>query len=226
MATKTETMGDSQRTYIPAAGHDWFLPLYDPIVKLLGGDRARRALLDQAAIQPGQRVLEIGCGTGSLAMLIQRLHPDVNIVGLDPDPKALARARRKVERARPPIQFDCGFSDALPYPGASFDRVFSSFMFHHLQEAEKEKTLREVWRVLKPGGFFHMVDFGGPESSGDGPLARWLHSSHRLKDNSESRILTLMSEAEFADPKTVHHGIMFVWRIAYYSASVPATRSS
>ena len=83
-------MSESTRTYLPAAGHDWSLPLYDPIVKLLGGDKVRRFLLDQAPLQPGQRVLDIGCGTGTLAILSKRLHPDVEVVGIDPDPKARA----------------------------------------------------------------------------------------------------------------------------------------
>src|SRR6266849_8894036 len=99
-------MMESTRTYLPAAGHDWSLPLYDPIVKLLGGDKIRRVLLDQASLQPGQRVLDIGCGTGTLAILSKRLHPDVEVVGIDPDPKALARARRKAAKAAVSIQFD------------------------------------------------------------------------------------------------------------------------
>ena len=111
-------MMGSSRTYLPAAGHDWSLPLYDPIVKLLGGDAARKALLEQAALRPGQRVLDVGCGTGTLATLIKQLYPDVEVVGLDPDPKALARARRKAARAGVSIQFDQGFGDELPYPEA------------------------------------------------------------------------------------------------------------
>jgi ubiquinone/menaquinone biosynthesis C-methylase UbiE len=222
MATKTETIEESGRTYLPAAGHDLFLPLYDPFVKLLGGDRVRRTLLNQATIRAGDRILDIGCGTGSLIMLIKGLHPDVDIVGLDPDPKALARASRKAERAGFSIRLDQGYSDELPYPEASFDRVFSSFMFHHVEEDAKGKTLREIRRVLKPGGFFHMLDFGGPKS-GDGFLARLIHSGHRLKDNSEGRILSRLRSAEFIDPKTVSHGTMLFLRIAYYSASVPSS---
>jgi ubiquinone/menaquinone biosynthesis C-methylase UbiE len=125
-------MNEARKTYVPAAGHHWFLALYDPLVTLLGGDKTRRALAEQAALRPGQRVLEIGCGTGSLVLEIKRLHPDVEVVGLDPDPKALVRARRKAGRAAVSIQFDQGYSDELPYPDASFDRVFSSFMLHHL----------------------------------------------------------------------------------------------
>jgi len=212
-------MEESRRTYIPAAGHDWALPLYDPIVKLFGGDGARMALLDKATIQTGHRVLDIGCGTGAMVTQIKRIHPDVDVVGLDPDPKALARARRKAERAAVTIQFDQGFSDELPYPDAYFDRVFSSFMLHHLQAEEKEETLREVRRVLKPGGSLHLLDFGGPESRQNGFLARLFHSSHSLKDNTDSRIIGLMSQAGLANPKVVGRRALLFGNIAYYRAS-------
>src|SRR3981081_4250717 len=101
-------MVQSGRSYLPAAGHDWSLPLYDPLVKLLGGDAVRTTLLEQAALRPGHRVLDIGCGTGTLAVLTKRQHPDVEVVGFDPDPKALARAKRKAQRAALSIQLDRG----------------------------------------------------------------------------------------------------------------------
>jgi ubiquinone/menaquinone biosynthesis C-methylase UbiE len=140
-----------QRTYLPAAGKDWALPLYDPLVKLLGIGRVRRIFLDQATLPAAHRVLDLGCGTGSLALLIKRLHPAIQIVGLDPDPRALARARRKAAGAAADIRFDQGYADNLPYPDASFDRVFSSFMFHHVSPDQRENTLREARRVLAPG---------------------------------------------------------------------------
>jgi ubiquinone/menaquinone biosynthesis C-methylase UbiE len=211
-------MSESTRTYLPAAGYDWSLPLYDPIVKLLGGDKARMVLLDQAALRPGYRVLDIGCGTGTLATLIKHFYPEVEVVGLDPDPKALARARRKAAEAAVSIQFDQGFGDELPYATASFDRVFSSFMFHHLPPNEKGKTLRAVRRVLKPGGAFQMLDFEGKESGSHGVLAHLLHSSKRLKENTESRVLSLMMQSGFADPRKVHRQAMLFGHIAYFRA--------
>ncbi|MFZ1141548.1 MAG: class I SAM-dependent methyltransferase [Candidatus Sulfotelmatobacter sp.] len=211
-------MTESTRTYLPAAGYDWSLPLYDPIVKLLGGDKARMVLLDHAALRPGYRVLDIGCGTGTLATLIKRLHPDVEVVGIDPDPKALARARRKAGNAAVSIQFDQGFGDDLPYAEESFDRVFSSFMFHHLPPDEKGKTLCAVRRVLKPGGGFHMLDFEGPESGSHSVLDHLLHSSKRLKENSESTVLSLMRQSGFADPRKVHRQAMLFGHIAYFLA--------
>ncbi|MGH7897000.1 MAG: class I SAM-dependent methyltransferase [Candidatus Binatia bacterium] len=221
MDPKNETIGEARRTYLPAAGHDWFLPLYDPLVKLMGGDRARRDLVDQAAIRPASRVLEVGCGTGSLLVLVKSVHPDVEVVGLDPDPKALARAKRKADGAGISMALDRGFSDALPYPRGSFDVVLSSLMFHHLAADEKQSTLREIHRVLKPGGAFHMLDLAGPESRG-GFLSRLIHSDHVLEDNSAGRIVARMSEAGFSDAKLVARRSMLFTRIAYYRALAPA----
>lgn len=212
-------MKEPRKTYLPAAGHDWLLPLYDPFVKLFGGDRAREALIDQAAIRSRDRALDIGCGTGTLVTLIKHLHPDVVVVGLDPDPKALARARRKAKRAAVSIQFDQGFSHDLPYPDESFDRVFSSFMFHHLDSGVKLKTLTEVRRVLKSGGSLHLLDFGGPKSSSNGFLARLFHSNHRLRDNFDGGIVTLMTQSGLADPKEVCHKTTLLGPIAYCQAS-------
>ena len=214
-------MENIERAYLPPAGHDWALPLYDPITKLTGADAAKTVLLDQAALRPAHRVLDIGCGTGTLAILIKRLHPDVSAVGLDPDPKALTRARKKAARAGVTIQFDRAFSDELPYPEASFDRVFSSFMLHHLREGNRGKTLSEVQRVLVPGGSLHLLDIERPEAEARAWLARMLRSNPHLKDNSPSRVLKLMVQAGFADAKRVARGaILFgLLRNAYHQAT-------
>jgi ubiquinone/menaquinone biosynthesis C-methylase UbiE len=216
-----ETNDEHRRTYLPAAGHDWFLPLYDPFVKLLGGDSARQTLLDQASMRPGDRVLDLGCGTGTLVVLLKRLHPDVEVVGIDPDPKALARASEKVKRAGFSIKLDRGFSDRLPYPDACFDRVLSSFMFHHLPGDEKATTMREVRRVLKPGGSLHLLDLSGAEPGAVGFLSRLFHSHDRMTANSADRILDFMNEAGLTDPKEVGRRSMLFTRIVYYRASAP-----
>lgn len=215
-----------RKTYVPGLGHDRLLPLYDPLCRLLGMAKVHRPLVDQAGIRPGQRVLEIGCGTGNLALLVKRLHPDAEVVGLDPDPRALARARRKSERKALSVQLDRGFAEQLPYPDGSFDRVFSAFMFHHLGPDEKERALREVRRVLKPGSSLHLLDLGGEKAPSDGFMARLSHRNELLHDNFGDRIPTLMREAGFADPTEVAHRVRRVLgRVTYYRAVVPRAES-
>lgn len=208
----------TERHYLPAAGHDWFLPLYDPLTRLLGVDTARAALVDQAEIQAHHRVLDIGCGTGALALLVARRVPGARISGFDPDPRALARARRKAARQGAPIRFDQGFADALPYPDASFDRVVSSMMLHHLEPESKPTALAEIHRVLAPGGRLELLDFASAADAGHGRLGRLFHSHHRLADNAEPRVLALIRDAGFAAVRTVERRRMLFGRVAFYRA--------
>lgn len=192
-------MVQSRRSFIPAAGRDWRLPFYDLLAKALGADQGRRRLVEGSVAGPSARLLEIGCGTGSLLVLLKEAHPGAEVVGLDPDANALARARRKAERASVTMRFDQGFADTLPYDDASFDRVFSSLMFHHLSLREREESLREVRRVLRPGGRLHLLDFAGPSCAAEGRIARRIHSSDQLKDNDEEVILRQLSAAGLTD---------------------------
>jgi ubiquinone/menaquinone biosynthesis C-methylase UbiE len=211
------TVSTTERTYVPAAGRDWRLPLYDPITRLLGVDRTRYRLIDQAELSRGQRVLEVGCGTGSLLVAIGRRHRAVDLVGLDPDPKALARAARKARRAGIPVRLDRGFSDALPYDAASFDRVFSSFMYHHVPAREKPAMFREIARVLKPGGRLELVDFAGPERA-HGFFARMLHAHHMMNDNAETRVLAFLREAGLSNASRIADDTFLLGSVSYYRA--------
>jgi len=184
-------------------------------------DRARRGLVEQAELRAFQRVLDVGCGTGTLAVLIKHLHPTVQVIGLDPDPRALARAERKADRAAVTVRFDHGFADALNYPSATFDRVFSSMMFHHLEHDTRQDALREMCRVLKPGGRLELLDFDAPQSGGHGAIGRLIHSHHRLQDNAERRILELMGGAGFLNARKVASRSLLFGRIAFYQASAP-----
>jgi ubiquinone/menaquinone biosynthesis C-methylase UbiE len=157
------------RHFLPAAGVDWLLPFYDPLQTLMGGNAMRAGMIEHAAIEPGQRVLDIGCGTGSLVVHILQHRGDADVTGLDPDPKALARARKKAERTGVSARFEQGYSDDLPFEDDSFDFVFSSFMFHHLSPEVQAGTLAEVRRVLAPGGSFHLVDFRNVSQNGSLP---------------------------------------------------------
>ncbi|HKP62824.1 MAG TPA: methyltransferase domain-containing protein [Polyangiales bacterium] len=152
-------MHSGHRSFIPAAGHDFALPLYDPLTDLFGASARRQILIDRADLRAGQRVLDVGCGTGSLSIALKRAQPELRVTGLDPDPRALDRARRKAARAHVQVQYERGFGDALPFADATFARVFSSFMLHHLQPAAQLQLLKEALRVLEPAGSLHLIDF-------------------------------------------------------------------
>jgi ubiquinone/menaquinone biosynthesis C-methylase UbiE len=214
-------MAQTERTFLPAAGHDRLLPLYDPLTRLLGVDDARKELVGQAGLQPLHRVLDIGCGTGTLAILVKSRYPHVDVTGLDPDPKALARARRKALRSGVMVRFDRGFSESLPYDGEFFDRVFSSMMLHHLDSPAKERTLREVLRVLEPGGRLLLLDVLTTPSEARSGLARWLPTHERLKDNTERHVIDLMTSAGFVATEKVSERRVLFATLAYYRAVRP-----
>lgn len=198
-----------------------FLPLYDPLVSLMGFGRAGQELISQANIKSGDHVLDLGCGTGTLVVMLKRQHGDVQVVGMDPDPKALQRARAKTARAAVSVQLDQGFADELPYEKATFDRVLSSFMFHHLEEDEREQASREVFRVLKPGGSFHLLDFVTKDGA-SGFFERIIAGHALMKTNSDERLLRLLSRAGFANVTKVKDGSMLfgLMQMSYFRAAV------
>ncbi len=214
-------MSHAHPSYVPAAGRHWALPFYDLLAKALGADAVRALLVERASPGPGQRVLEIGCGTGSLLLMVKRAQPGAEVVGLDPDPGALEIARRKAARAGLAIRLDPGFSERLPYADGSFDHVLSSLMFHHLSLTAKEQTLREVRRVLRPGGRFHLVDLDGTPGGGHASLSRLFHSGAVLRDNAPERVLGLLRDAGLADPAVVGTRATRLGRVACYRASAP-----
>lgn len=152
--------------YIPALGREWLTPLYDPLIRwAMPEAKLKTRLVDQAQIEPGHRVLDLGCGTGTLAILVKQMCPQSEVGGLDGDPKILEIARGKAERARVRIAFDLGMAFELPYPDNVFDHVLSSFVLHHLTTENKVGTLKEVFRVLRPGGQLSILDLGRPHGA-------------------------------------------------------------
>jgi ubiquinone/menaquinone biosynthesis C-methylase UbiE len=207
--------------YLPAAGHDAFLPGYDLLSRLLGVHRIHQRLLDQAELAEGQRVLEIGCGTGNLTVRAKRAQPGADVIGSDPDPLALKRAQRKVKRLAG-IRFEHGYAQRLPYQDGEFDRVLSSMMLHHLDSDAKPTAAAEIFRVLRPGGRLHLVDMGGNMTAHDGLAARLVRHSPHATGNLGDAIPRLFRSAGFACTELATERHRFVGRLTYYSATRPA----
>jgi len=178
--------------YIPALSLRFLTPFYDFIQKWVVRDvRYKTLLVQQANIQPGQRVLDLGCGTGTLAIMAKQAQPKADVVGLDADPDMLKNAHIKRDEQKLDVKFDVGFTNKLPYPDASFDRVLSSIMIHHLKTPDKELTAREVFRVLKPGGELHIIDFGKPTTIYGKILGPFLHKFEEANDNIDGKLPTI-----------------------------------
>lgn len=211
-------MAHTHRHFVPAAGAHWALRFYDPLTRVLGMPSAIARLLEQAQLAKGQRVLDLGCGTGATTLAAKRACPGIEIVGLDPDAKALARARAKAQREGLSLEFQQGFGDSLPFPDAHFDRVLSSFMFHHLESEQKPAVLRELARVLRPGGRLHLLDFGA-EGHGLGAfVARLVHREESMRSNTEDGLAARMRECGFAHAEQVEQRSSLIGSLAYFRA--------
>ncbi|MDD7937340.1 class I SAM-dependent methyltransferase [Actinomycetospora lutea] len=240
--TEPERASTAGRAYLPGMPREAPQVLYDVMSRLLGAGPSHRRLVTQAAPPPGGRVLEIGCGTGNVLATMARSRPDVELIGLDPDPAALARARTKLGDG---VRLEQGFADALPLPDAHVDRVLSSLMFHHLPPDDRPGVLREVRRVLRPGGSVHVVDMEGDRSTG--PVARAtgaaMHAISRAKRSEghghghghgghdqdlrpqlspAADVVILLTEAGFVDAGVVERRRWVFGTLASYRALVPA----
>ena len=137
---------------------------YDLLIWLvtLGREQAfREKMLQLARLKPGESVLDVGCGTGSLAIAARRqVGPRGTVSGVDASPEMIDRAGRKARRAGLDVAFRNAFAQSLPFPDEQFDVVLTTIMLHHLPKKSRAEMASEVRRVLKPGGRVLAIDFG------------------------------------------------------------------
>lgn len=210
--------------YVPALGYHRLTRFYDPVVALTTRERTfKRRLLREARISGG-RVLDLGCGTGTLSIWAKQAHPEAEVFGLDGDPGILEIARRKAARAGVEVRFERGMAHDLPYPDASFRRVLSSLLLHHLDHDAKGKAAREVWRVLEPGGELLVADWGRPS----GRLMRALFFSVQIldgfentNDNVRGRLPSLFTLSGFREVDVLHEYATIYGTLTLYRARKP-----
>jgi ubiquinone/menaquinone biosynthesis C-methylase UbiE len=202
--------------YIPALSFNWLTPLYDPLLKwVMREETFKQRLILQANIKPTMSVLDLGCGTGTLTLMLKRTHPDANITGMDGDAQVLNIARDKSRGMD--IHWDEGLASSLPYTDAIFDRVVTSLVIHHLTTEDKRRTFKEIYRVLKPDGELYTLDFGKPHSIFSRFLAIYMRSLEEAADNFDGLIPQFMLEAGFGSVNEAEHfltifGPLSLWR--------------
>ena len=211
--------------YVPGLAFHVLTPLYDRALRVIFDEVALKSrLLDQAALAAGQRVLDLGCGTGTLLLLVHEREPGVGAFGVDGDSKMVGRARTKLHAAGASSHVAVALAQEMPLAARSFDRILSTLFFHHLPTATKPAVLREVLRVLRPGGELHVMDFGRP--SGWGPwtiftVLRAFDGLDNTADNAKGLLPRRMEEAGFEDVREVARIDTLVGTVAYYRGCRP-----
>jgi ubiquinone/menaquinone biosynthesis C-methylase UbiE len=187
---------------------------YDFLIWLvtLGRERKlRERLLEPARLKAGELVLDVGCGTGTLAIAAKRrVGPAGSVHGIDASAEMIARASNKAKKAGVEVTFESGLAESLPFPDGYFDVVLSTVMLHHLPGQLRQRGVREMGRVLKPGGRLLVVDFAGG-GHGHGPLARF----HRHGHVEPRQLLELVSGAGL---DVAESGRLGVWDLEFVVA--------
>ncbi|MBL9188373.1 MAG: class I SAM-dependent methyltransferase [Opitutaceae bacterium] len=196
-------------TIKPALAYGWLTGFYDPVVRWTTRERTFKShLLAQADIRAGHRVLDVGCGTGTLALAVKRACPEAVVTGLDADRGVLARANRKVDAAGVRVTLIESRADSMPFGNGTFERAISSLFFHHLDRAAKQRVFREIHRLLVPGGELHVADWGRP---GNAVMSvaflsvQFLDGFATTADNRHGLLPALMQEAGFREVEATRH---------------------
>lgn len=170
---------------------------YDLVCRLLAfghGGSVHQRLVALAGLSAGERVLDVGCGTGSLALAAKaRVGAGGAVHGIDASAQMIERAQAKARRRSMPIAFQVASVEALPFADGSLDVVFSTLMLHHLPRPLRRRCVKEMARVLRPGGRVLVADFQQPARAQGG----WLARLHRHGGVPREEAQALLSEAGF-----------------------------
>ena len=165
-------MTDSKSTYTPPLRYNWLTPIYDTVIRALTRETAwRSALIQQIDPSPDDRILDVGCGTGTLAVELNKLVPEAEIIGIDPDTAALVRALAKVDPRTQSLRFLEGFLSESSLPlNWKPNKIVSSLVFHQTPETMKRELLFTMRDLLAENGEIHIADYGFQK----GPVMRAL----------------------------------------------------
>lgn len=211
---------DSKQRYIPALGHRALTPFYDGVLRLFLREQViKRALVAELGLTPGQRVLDHGCGTGTVMLLLGKAEPAAQVIGVDGDADVLHIAERKACRAQKRLPLTQGFAEALPFGDRSFDLVVSSFVFHHLTRSTKQRAMDEVARVLRPDGVFYLLDFGPPANPAAALIAHGVRWFEQTADNLDGLLAPMLEAAGFGQVSVRGSWMTIVGSLLLYRAA-------
>lgn len=235
------TRDERDRPFLPGMGKTWLIPFYDIFTQLAGVRALHKRAVELAGIEPGQTVVDVGCGTGNLSFALLAAHPDARVTGLDPDMSSLRRAARKAHHRRASLTLVQGYADRIPSEDVALDHVVSSLALHHVDDDARVAFAHDALRALRPGGKITIVDLGDP-TPGDaddaghtehrhGPAHAIRHLPRRVRRSSTAQhpavagkhggIVTLLTGAGFSDAREVDHADHRFGRVTFVQAIRP-----
>jgi ubiquinone/menaquinone biosynthesis C-methylase UbiE len=156
-------MRDAGPRYVPALGLAALTRFCDTVLALTMRERHWRPLLRDriaAHLGSGGRIVDVGAGTGTLAIALAALRPDAQVIAVDGDSEVLRLARRKPGAER--VSWRRGLAGDLDLEDGSAEAVVVSLLLHHLDPDSKRRALLDARRVLAGGGRLHVADWGKP----------------------------------------------------------------
>jgi ubiquinone/menaquinone biosynthesis C-methylase UbiE len=209
-------------TYIPALKYHFLTPIYDWFIRVTMPEmKVKKQLVEQVELHAEEQILDFGCGTATLTRLIEEQYADCEIIGLDTDTQILAMAKKKISQQKSSIILMKYRGDILPFPNGTFDKILSSWVFHHLTTPQKIAAFKEINRVLKPQGELHIADWGKAETK----LMRFLFfvlqvfdNFYTTNDNIKGKLPQLIQEGGFQRVEIVGNQSTLFGTLSYFKA--------
>lgn len=208
---------------MPALGVHALTRFYDRLIAGALAERSwKKRLVERVAPAPDDIVVDLGCGTGTLAIMLKKACREARVIGIDPDEAMLGPARDKVRSASVEVDLRTGRADRLPLGDGSVTKVVSSLVFHHMQRDTKRAALREAYRVLRPGGRLVLADWAKPHDL----LMRLAYLPVQIadgfpntRDNLQGLLPVLVQEAGFRQVSETYRRRTALGSLAFVEAT-------